>query len=160
MFGEVSPVLKVKETDEQIPEQVSGRTRVRGRLLSHLSPRALAIDPCSSTLHSPPLYSRSRTCDPHPHHAVPLAQALVKKDLLERLPQLADVSQVLNFKVTEKGASGSPNPNPRPDDVTPSLTTQRLPCRVQKNFSGSSTRSSAARRSKTRRTGKTRSRPS
>jgi len=28
VFGEVSPVLKVKEADEQTPEQVSGRTRL------------------------------------------------------------------------------------------------------------------------------------
>ena len=57
MLGEVSPVLKGKEADEQTPERVSGRTHVRGRLLSRLSPQALAIRaPPPFTLH---LYTRA-----------------------------------------------------------------------------------------------------
>lgn len=48
VLGEVSPVLKVKEADEQTPEQVSGRTRARP---SPVSPLASSVGYGSVLLH-------------------------------------------------------------------------------------------------------------
>ena len=141
---------------------------MRGRLQFHLSPQALAIrapPPC--TLH---LYART-LAHPHLHRAIPLVQTLAEKGYVEKLLQLANLSQVLisesvapsdieHFKVTEQSASVCCQLNPRPDDVTFSRTTQRLLCRVRRNFSESSTQNSAGKRGKTQRRGKMRSRPS